>query len=97
VKRVLSSQPKARVEIEALYDGLDFSETLTRARFEELNIDLLTKTLALVTKMLEDGGMEKKDVDEVVLVGGCTRIPKVQQPAAEGVLQWQGAFKGREP
>jgi heat shock protein 5 len=90
VKRALSSQPQARVEIEALFEGLDFSETLTRARFEELNIDLFKKTLAPVTKVLEDGGMEKEEVDEVVLVGGSTRIPKVQQLLKE-------YFNGKEP
>ena len=79
VKRVLSQQHQARVEIEALYDGIDFSETLTRARFEELNIDLFKKTLDPVKKVLQDASLKKTDVDEIVLVGGSTRIPKVQQ------------------
>jgi endoplasmic reticulum chaperone BiP len=79
VKRVLSQQHQARVEIESLFDGIDFSETLTRARFEELNIDLFKKTLDPVKKVLEDAGLKKTDVDEIVLVGGSTRIPKVQQ------------------
>ena len=68
VKRVLSQQHQARVEIEALYDGIDFSETLTRARFEELNMDLFKKTLDPVKKVLEDAGLKKGDVDEIVLV-----------------------------
>jgi endoplasmic reticulum chaperone BiP len=79
VKRVLSQQHQARVEIEALYDGIDFSETLTRARFEELNLDLFKKTLEPVKKVLTDASLKKTDVDEIVLVGGSTRIPKVQQ------------------
>ena len=79
VKRVLSTQHQARVEIESLYDGIDFSETLTRARFEELNIDLFKKTLDPVKKVLTDASLKKTDVVEIVLVGGSTRIPKVQQ------------------
>merc|ERR1712196_701263 len=69
---------QARAEIEALFDGVDFSETLTRARFEELNMDLFKKTLGPVTKVMSDAGMKKNEVDELVLVGGSTRIPKVQ-------------------
>jgi len=90
VKRALSSQPQARVEIEALYDGNDFSETLTRARFEELNMDLFKKTLVPVQKVLEDGDLQKNEVDELVLVGGSTRIPKVQQLLKD-------YFNGKEP
>ena len=78
VKRALSTQPQARAEIEALHDGIDFSETLTRARFEELNQDLFKKTLGPVAKVLSDAGLKKTDVDEIVLVGGSTRIPKVR-------------------
>merc|ERR1712023_486053 len=78
VKRTLSTQHQARLEIEGLIDGQDFSETLTRARFEELNVDLFKKTLGPVQKVLEDADMSKSEVDEIVLVGGSTRIPKVQ-------------------
>merc|ERR1711871_1245376 len=78
VKRALSTQPQARAEIEALYDGIDFSETLTRARFEELNNDLFKKTLGPVGKVMSDAGLKKNEVDEIVLVGGSTRIPKVK-------------------
>jgi heat shock protein 5 len=67
-----------RVEIESLYDGLDFSEPLTRARFEELNNDLFRTTLGPVKKAMEDADFKKSDIDEIVLVGGSTRIPKVQ-------------------
>lgn len=90
VKRALSSQHQARLEIEALYEGIDFSETLTRARFEELNMDLFKKTLGPVQKVLEDAGMDKDEVDEVVLVGGSTRIPKVQ-------TMLKDFFNGKEP
>ena len=90
VKRALSSQHQARLEIEGLVDGTDFSETLTRARFEELNIDLFKKTLGPVQKVLEDADMKKDEVDEIVLVGGSTRIPKVQALLKE-------FFDGKEP
>jgi heat shock protein 5 len=90
VKRALSSAHQARLEIESLYDGVDFSETLTRARFEELNIDLFKKTLGPVGKVMSDGGIKKGDVDELVLVGGSTRIPKVQQLLKD-------YFNGKEP
>eukprot|EP00591_Stephanopyxis_turris_P017739 CAMPEP_0195538624 /NCGR_PEP_ID=MMETSP0794_2-20130614/49627_1 /TAXON_ID=515487 /ORGANISM="Stephanopyxis turris, Strain CCMP 815" /LENGTH=644 /DNA_ID=CAMNT_0040672623 /DNA_START=676 /DNA_END=2610 /DNA_ORIENTATION=- len=78
VKRALSSQPQSRLEIEDLVEGFDFSETLTRARFEELNADLFKKTLAPVSRVLKDAGISKGDVDEIVMVGGSTRIPKVR-------------------
>ncbi|KAF8637742.1 hypothetical protein AX17_002601 [Amanita inopinata Kibby_2008] len=78
-KRTLSSQQSVRVEIESFEDGNDFSETLTRAKFEELNMDLFRKTMKPVEQVLKDANVKKEDVDEVVLVGGSTRIPKVQQ------------------
>merc|ERR1712072_1620854 len=71
-------------------DGTDLSETLTRARFEELNNDLFKNTLNPVKQVMEDGGMKKSEVDEIVLVGGSTRIPKVQQLI-------QDFFNGKEP
>merc|ERR1712224_24650 len=89
-KRALSSTHQARVEIEALFDGVDFSETLTRARFEELNADLFKKTLAPVKNVMDDSGLKKTQVDEVVLVGGSTRIPKVQ-------ALMKDFFNGKEP
>nr|URW69980.1 heat shock protein [Bemisia tabaci] len=82
-KRALSSAHQVRIEIESFFDGEDFSETLTRAKFEELNLDLFQSTLKPVQKVLEDADMNKKDVDEIVLVGGSTRIPKVQQLVKE--------------
>ncbi|KAG1807815.1 heat shock protein 70 family [Suillus subaureus] len=78
-KRTLSSQQSTRIEIESFEDGNDFSETLTRAKFEELNMDLFRKTMKPVEQVLKDAKINKEDVDEVVLVGGSTRIPKVQQ------------------
>ncbi|KAL1228903.1 Heat shockprotein [Trichinella pseudospiralis] len=89
-KRVLSTQHQAKIEIESFFDGEDFSETLTRAKFEELNIDLFRSTLAPVKQVLDDAGLKKDDVHEVVLVGGSTRIPKVQQLLKE-------FFNGKEP
>lgn len=79
VKRALSSQTQARLEIEDLVPGYDLQETLTRARFEELNNDLFKKTLKPVESVLARAGLEKSDVDHIVLVGGSTRIPRVQQ------------------
>ncbi|KAI9033805.1 heat shock 70 kDa protein [Phycomyces nitens] len=78
-KRALSSQMSVRIEIESFFNGKDFSETLTRAKFEELNNDLFRKTLKPVEQVLKDAGFTKDQVDEIVLVGGSTRIPKVQK------------------
>ncbi|XP_064458500.1 endoplasmic reticulum chaperone BiP [Ornithodoros turicata] len=89
-KRTLSSAHQARIEIESFFEGEDFSETLTRAKFEELNMDLFRSTLKPVQKVLEDADLQKKDIDEIVLVGGSTRIPKVQQLVKE-------FFNGKEP
>jgi len=89
-KRALSSAHQTRIEIESFFDGEDFSETLTRAKFEELNMDLFRSTMKPVQKVLEDADMKKKDVDEIVLVGGSTRIPKIQQLVKE-------FFDGKEP
>jgi len=90
VKRALSSQQQARLEIEDLAEGFDLSETLTRARFEELNADLFKKTLGPVGKVLDDADVSKSEVDDVVLVGGSTRIPKVQSLISD-------YFGGKEP
>ncbi|KAJ9501124.1 ATPase with role in protein import into the ER [Exophiala xenobiotica] len=76
-KRTLSSQMSTRIEIEAFHDGKDFSETLTRAKFEELNMDLFKKTLKPVEQVLKDAKVKKADIDDIVLIGGSTRIPKV--------------------
>jgi len=89
-KRDLSSIHQVKITIEGLIDGIDFSETITRARFEELCSDLFKKTLQPVQQVLDDSGMKKSEVDEVVLVGGSTRIPKVQQLIKD-------FFNGKEP
>jgi len=89
-KRALSATHSARIEIESFFDGEDFSETLTRAKFEELNNDLFRGTLKPVQKVMEDGEMKKNEIDEIVLVGGSTRIPKIQQLVKE-------FFNGKEP
>jgi heat shock protein 5 len=78
------------IEIENIFDGEDFSEVLTRARFEELNNDLFKKTMGPVQQALEDAGFKKSDIDEIVMVGGSTRIPKIQQLIKD-------FFNGKEP
>lgn len=89
-KRALSSSQLVRIEVESFYKGVDFSETLTRAKFEELNIDLFKSTLKTVQQVLEDADMKAREVDEIVLVGGSTRIPKIKQLVQE-------FFGGKEP
>uniref|UniRef100_A0A7N0UEZ8 Heat shock protein 70 n=1 Tax=Kalanchoe fedtschenkoi TaxID=63787 RepID=A0A7N0UEZ8_KALFE len=78
-KRALSSTAQTTIEIDSLYEGVDFYSTITRARFEELNMDLFRKCMEPVEKCLRDAKMDKSTVHDVVLVGGSTRIPKVQQ------------------
>lgn len=78
-KRALSSQMSVRLEIESFFEGQDFSETLTRAKFEELNMDLFRKTMKPVESVLKDAKVKKDKIDDIVLVGGSTRIPKVQE------------------
>ena len=89
-KRALSTQHQARIEVESLFEGEDFSETLTRAKFEELNVDLFKSTMKPVQKVMDDSGLKLNEIHEIVLVGGSTRIPKVQQLVKD-------FFKGKEP
>lgn len=89
-KRTLSSSTQATIEIDSLLDGIDYSCSLSRARFEELCMDYFRSSLGPVEKVLRDGGIDKKQIHEVVLVGGSTRIPKVQQLIQE-------FFNGKEP
>nr|AGR84223.1 heat shock protein 70-2 [Melitaea cinxia] len=77
-KRTLSSSTEATIEIDALYDGIDFYTRVSRARFEELNSDLFRGTLEPVEKALKDAKLDKSSIHDVVLVGGSTRIPKIQ-------------------
>ena len=78
-KRTLSSSTQASIEIDSLFEGIDFYSTITRARFEELNADLFRSTLDPVEKSLRDAKLDKAQVHDIVLVGGSTRIPKIQK------------------
>merc|ERR1711990_685698 len=95
-KRALSATHSARIEIESFYDGEDFSETLTRAKFEELNNDLFRGTLKPVQKVMEDGEMKKNEIDEIVLVGGSTSNPK-NSIFGQRIFQWKRTIKGINP
>ncbi|KAJ1618583.1 heat shock protein 70 family [Pavlovales sp. CCMP2436] len=89
-KRTLSSSTQTSVEIDSLFEGIDFFSSITRARFEELCMDLFRGTLEPVEKVLRDSKIDKRSVHDVVLVGGSTRIPKVQQLLSD-------YFNGKEP
>ena len=78
VKRTLSIQTSAQLDCDALCGGIDFSSTISRAKFEDLNQDLFQKTMTPVTQVLKDAGVSKSEVDQIILVGGSTRIPKIQ-------------------
>ena len=78
-KRTLSSTTQTTIEIDSLYDGVDFYTSITRARFEELCMDLFRKCMEPVEKTLRDSKIDKSKINEIVLVGGSTRIPKIQQ------------------
>jgi L1 cell adhesion molecule like protein len=82
-KRTLSAATQASIEIDSLYDGQDFYTNISRARFEELCQDLFRSTLDTVEKVLRDGKMSKSQIDEIVLVGGSTRIPRIQKMLSE--------------
>ena len=89
-KRTLSSATQTNIEIDSFYEGVDFYSTITRARFEELNMDLFRGTMDPVEKVLKDSKLAKNQIHEVVLVGGSTRIPKIQQLLSD-------FFNGKEP
>jgi len=89
-KRTLSSAAQTTIEIDSLFDGVDFYTSITRARFEELCQDLFRSTIDPVEKVLRDSKIDKSAVDEIVLVGGSTRIPKVQKLVSD-------YFNGKEP
>lgn len=89
-KRALSSQHEVKIEIEDLVEGYDFSESLTRAKFEEINGDLFKKTLEPLKLAMEGADLKKNEIDEIVLVGGSTRIPKIRQLVKD-------FFSGKEP
>ena len=79
VKRTLSSSTTANLEMDSLFEGIDFMTSITRARFEEVCADIFRRTLDPVDQVLRDGKIDKSQVDEIVLVGGSTRIPKIQE------------------
>ncbi|KAG0743073.1 hypothetical protein G6F57_005943 [Rhizopus arrhizus] len=89
-KRTLSSAAQTSIEIDSLFEGVDFYTSLTRARFEELNQDLFRNTMEPVEKVLRDSKIDKSQVHDIVLVGGSTRIPKVQKMVSD-------YFNGKEP
>merc|ERR1712137_1008846 len=89
-KRTLSSSTQATIEIDSLFDGIDYTCSLSRARFEELNMDYFRNSMGPVEKCMRNSGIDKRSVHEVVLVGGSTRIPKVQTMIQE-------FFNGKEP
>jgi L1 cell adhesion molecule like protein len=89
-KRTLSSSTTASVEIDSLFDGIDFNTNITRARFEDICSDYFKNTLLPVEKVLKDSGISKGEINDVVLVGGSTRIPKIQQLITD-------FFNGKEP
>ena len=77
-KKVLSTSNTASVELESLYEGIDFFSQITRARFESLCMSLFQECLNPVSRVLQDAGVSKSQINEIVLVGGSTRIPKIQ-------------------
>jgi heat shock 70kDa protein 1/2/6/8 len=89
-KRTLSSATQASIEVDSLFEGIDFYTSISRARFEELNADLFRSTMEPVEKVLKDSSIAKSNVDEIVLVGGSTRIPKIVQMVTD-------FFNGKEP
>ena len=89
-KRTLSSATQSSIEIDSLFEGVDFYSSLTRARFEELCGDLFRNTITPVEKVMKDAKLSKNQIDEIVLVGGSTRIPKIQQLISD-------FFNGKEP
>jgi L1 cell adhesion molecule like protein len=89
-KRTLSASMSTTIDVDSIHNGLDFSFNLNRAKFEELNNDLFKNTMDPVSKVIKDSGIPKSDIHEIVLVGGSTRIPKVQQLLKD-------FFNGKEP
>jgi len=89
-KITVSTAHQAKIEIENFHDGADLIETLTPAKFEELNMDLFKKVLGPITKVLDDAKLKKNEINEIVLVGGSSRIPKIQQLLKD-------YFNGKEP
>lgn len=78
-KRTLSTQTQAHIEIDSLFNGVDYNTTITRAKFEEMNNDFFRKCMVPVEQVIKDSKFSKSEIDEIVLVGGSSRIPKIQQ------------------
>jgi L1 cell adhesion molecule like protein len=89
-KRTLSSATQASIEIDSLMDGIDFYTSISRARFEELCMDMFRATIEPVEKVLRDAKVDKASIDDIVLVGGSTRIPRIQKLVKD-------FFSGKEP
>src|ERR1700712_2354093 len=89
-KRTLSSSAQTSIEIDSLFEGIDFYTSITRARFEELCQDLFRSTTTPVDRVLADAKIDKSRVHEIVLVGGSTRIPRIQKLVSD-------FFNGKEP
>lgn len=82
-KRTLSNSTQANIEIDSLYDGIDFNTVITRARFEDMNMDFFRSCMKPVEQVLQDAKLSKSQINEIVLVGGSTRIPKIQEMLSE--------------
>ena len=95
-KRTLSSSTQAHIEIDSLYDGIDFNSTITRAHFEDLCMDQFKKCMGPIDKAMKDAKLSKSDIDDIVLVGGSTRIPKIQAHALR-VLQREDTLQVHQP
>ncbi|CAN1139868.1 Heat shock 70 kDa protein BIP3, partial [Linum perenne] len=89
-KRALNNQTQVRIEIDSFIQGLDFLEPFSRAKFEELNHELLKKIMEVVKSVMSDAKTKKSEIEEIVLVGGSTRIPRVRHMLKE-------MFDGMEP
>ncbi|KAD6120321.1 hypothetical protein E3N88_11592 [Mikania micrantha] len=95
-KRILSSTTQTSIELDCLHEGIDFSMKFTRAKFEELNSNLFNQCIKTLDKCIKDAKVEKSWVDEIILVGGSTRIPKVQQMLRE-LFDWKELCKSVNP
>jgi heat shock 70kDa protein 1/2/6/8 len=95
-KRMLSESAQTSIEIDSLFEGIDFHTSLTRARFEELNQDLFRSTFEPVEKVLRDSKIDKSQIHEIVLVGGSTCIPKIQRMVSE-FFNGKGLIKSINP
>ncbi|KAI3805789.1 hypothetical protein L1987_21675 [Smallanthus sonchifolius] len=95
-KRILSSTTQTSIELDCLHDGIDFSMRFTRAKFEELNMSLFSQCIQTVDQCLKDAKIKKSWVDEIILVGGSTRIPKVQDMLRE-LFDWKELCKNVNP